>query len=177
MRAAPKAPPAVLSLEGWDWLNVSPDLDAEWQRFVPTDGNRLLFRLPAEGSSSLGRPMLCLRNGEVIGASATSQRNRRSLNAHLTLIFTNPLEATLPAAMCVRHLFWSMPLHRLYVQMPMVGPADQYVAMLSSVGFREEGRVRDFAVVNGESTGVVVMGVLRPEFEAWCQANEKRLAL
>jgi hypothetical protein len=121
--------------------------------------------------------MLCLRGSKPVGAAATKQRNLRSLNLHLICFFADPVRAALPLAAYVRHLFWSQPLHRVYSQLPMVGGATAYVRLLKGVGFQEEGMVRGHAMVGGRPRDLVVLAVLRREFESWCRENEKRLTL
>ena len=44
------------------------------------------------------------------------------------------------------------------------------------MGFVEEGRLVDHAVVAGQSFYVTALGLLRSDFEAWCLVNEPRLA-
>jgi len=68
-------------------------------------------------------------------------------------------------------------MHRIYVQMPVVNATAEYVQLLKSVGFEEEGVVSDHALIAGRTYEVTALGMLRREFEAWCLQNEKRLVL
>jgi hypothetical protein len=121
--------------------------------------------------------MLCLRDSKPVGAAALRLRNNRSMNAQLICFFTDPIRAALPLAAYVRHLFWSMPLHRVYSQLPLVGGATAYLRLLTSAGFQDEGVIRGGAVVGRRLRDVAIFGLLREEFETWCRENEKRLAL
>jgi hypothetical protein len=121
--------------------------------------------------------MLCLRGSEPIGAAATNRRNHRSMNLRLLCFFAEPARSALPLAAYVRHLFWSLPLHRVYAQLPIVVGATAYVRMLKSAGFQEEGVVRGYAVAGGRPRDLALLGLLREEFETWCRENENRLAL
>ena len=60
---------------------------------------------------------------------------------------------------------------------PVVDAGPAYVSLLRAVGFREEGVVRAHALMRGQSCDLAVLGVVREEFEAWCQTNERRLAI
>ncbi len=88
-----------------------------------------------------------------------------------------PGEASHPLAIYVRHLFWSQPLHRVYVQFPVAEDATDYIDLLKRAGFVDEGVVTGYALVRGQPSDVAVLGILRREFEAWCLQNEKRLIL
>jgi RimJ/RimL family protein N-acetyltransferase len=91
--------------------------------------------------------------------------------------FNKPAEAVKPLAVYVRHVFWSSPLHRVYVQLPLLAGATAYIRLLLGSGFQQEGVVRGHAYVDGRPRDVAVIGLLRRDFEAWCRENELRLAL
>lgn len=147
--------------------------------------NRVLFDLPAtqsEFAARVGRPgfrlpMLCLRDSEPVGVGATANRSQVSLNVRLKCFFAQPARAVLPLAAYVRHLFWSLPLHRVYTQFPVVTGAEAYVRLFTGAGFQEEGIVRGHALVEGHPRDLAVLGVLRGEFEAWCRENSSHLIL
>jgi hypothetical protein len=110
-----------------------------------------------------------------VGFGATTNRNLASLNVQIKCIFLDPPGAVLPLAAYVRHLFWSLALHRIYAQLPVVSGAEAYMRLFVSAGFQEEGVVRGHALVDGRPCDVAVFGVLRGEFEAWCQEHASRL--
>ncbi len=176
---------AVLELDGFAWREAGPADAAVLETLAAHGSNRVLFNLPAtedEFLARVGRPgfriaMLCMRGSKAIGAAATSQRNNRSLNVQLMCFFVRPAGAILPLAAYVRHLFWSLPLHRVYAQVPMIRGADAYVRLLQESGFRAEGIVSGHGMVAGRPVDVAVLGLLRRELEAWCHEHEQRLAL
>lgn len=178
-------PQAVLELDGFAWRDAGPADAGTLDALASHGSNRVLFNLPAstdEFLARVGRPgfriaMLCTRDSKPIGAAATTERNNRSLNAQLMCFFAQPSEAALPLAAYLRHVFWSLPLHRIYVQLPIVRGADAYVDLLKRSGFQEEGVVIGHGMVAGNPTDVAVLGLLRREFEGWCHEHEKRLAL
>ncbi len=178
-------PPAVLELDGFAWREARPADAGTLDTLAAHASNRVLFNLPAsteEFLARVGRPgfriaMLCTRDSKPIGAAATTQRNNRSLNLQLLCFFAKAESASLALAIYVRHIFWSLPMHRIYVQMPLVRGAESYVRLLESVGFVEEGVVSGHAKIDGRTYDVTALGILRRELEAWCLQNENRLAL
>jgi len=121
--------------------------------------------------------MLCTRDSRVIGAAATTRRDMRNRHVQLICSFIDPATAALALAMYVRHLFWSMPFNRVHAQIPNVDGAQAYVDLMGGIGFVNEGTVRDHALIGGRPHSVIVLGLLRREFEAWTEVNEKRLSL
>jgi len=144
---------------------------------VPTslDGCRAL--IDSTRAQPWGLPMLCLRDGRPAGWVITGLSNLRAMNAFLLAVFLEPSEATSALALCVRHLFWNFPLHRLYTQFPLLPAATAYRHLYTAAGFQEEGVMRQHAVVAGQSIDVAVFGLLRDDFDAWATANEPRLGL
>ena len=121
--------------------------------------------------------MVCWRESKPIGAASTGQRSFHSQNVRLTCFFAEPAASALPLAAYVRHLFWKLPLHRVYCQFPLVAGGAEYVDLLKDSGFQDEGIIRGHALINGKPCDVAVLGVLRDEFDLWCRENETRLAL
>lgn len=176
---------SVLQIDGYTWRPALASDAADLDRVASSGANRTLFQLPQsadEFAAALGEPgfrlaFTCVRGAECVGAAATGTRSQRSLNVQLRCFFSDPRAATLPLAAYVRHIFWTLPMHRVHVQLPCIDGADEYVELLKSVGFGEEGVVRAHALVAGVPRDVVVLGLLREEFEAWCLQHESRLAL
>ena len=185
IRVAARPKPAVLEIDGFTWRSAGPSDASTLEALAAHASNRLLFSLPeseerfeaAVGWPGFKLPMLCLRDSSPVGAAATNQRNNHSRNLRLICFFADPAHAALPLAAYVRHLFWMLPLHRVYCQFPMVVGAAAYVRVLKGVGFQEEGTIRSHALIGGKPCDVVVLGALRDEFEFWCQENEPRLVL
>lgn len=185
INTAARPTPALLEIDGFLWRSAVPSDAAALEVLAARAKNRILFSLPeseAAFEAAVGRPgfrlpMLCLRDSKAVGAAATGQRNNHSQNLRLTCFFADPSQAATPLATYVRHLFWMLPLHRVYCQFPMVAGGSEYVNLLKASGFQEEGMIRGHAVIADKPCDVAVLGVLRDEFELWCRENEKRLAL
>ena len=185
MIARAEASPPVLQIDAYVWRRALPTDAATFEALAAHGTNRIVFNLPRSadefavrmGGPTFGQPMLCLRRSTPVGAAGTTSRNRRSLNLQLACFFVQPARAVLPLAGYLRHLFWAMPIHRVYVQLPAVVGVRSYVRLFREVGFAEEGVVRGHALVGGRPRDVVALGILRKEFEAWCAINESRLAL
>lgn len=177
--------PAILDLDGFVWRQAVPSDAPALEALAAKDGNRSLFKLPASEEEfavrmdgpGFRRAMLCTRGRKPIGAAATTLRDQRNLNLQLLCFFAEPAGHVRPLAVYVRHLFWSLPLHRIYVQLPLVAGATSYLRLLTGAGFQHEGVVRGHGLVRGRPCDVAVVGLLRGDFEAWCQENESRLAL
>jgi len=176
---------AVLELDGYAWRHAQAQDADVLERLAAAGSNRLLFTLPASTADfaaaiskpGFRQPMLCYHGTIPFGAAAYSLRNNHNLNLKLTCFFLQPELATLALAVYVRHLFWSLPMHRIHGQLPLVEAGPDYVRLLKAIGFREEGVVRGHVIVGGQPHDLAVMGVLREEFEDWCLTNESRLAL
>jgi hypothetical protein len=180
-----RAAQAILEIDGWSWRRVAPSDAPALDGLAAISGHRTLFGLPESpgafwtyvDSHQFRMGMLCTQGVAAVGAAGLSHRNNRSLNMRLVCFFADPTVAMLPLAAYVRHFFWAMPMHRLYVQLPLIDGAEQYTRLLTSIGFAEEGVVRGYGLVDGRPRDVVALGLLRNEFEEWCRTNEGRLSL
>lgn len=174
-----------MELDGLRWRSADATDATEIASLVSSDHNRMLFGLPTseeEIAVTIGKPgfripMLCLRGAEAIGVAATTRRDMRNGNVQLLCAFAEPKGSSLALAMYLRQLFWSWPFNRVHAQIPSIAGAPDHVQLLCSVGFQEEGVVRDHAVIDGRPVSVIVLGLLRRDFEAWCQTHETRLLL
>jgi hypothetical protein len=177
--------PGVLELDGFAWREAGPADATTLEALASLDGHRTLFNLPGSeqefaarvGGPGFRRAMLCYKDNGPIGAAATRSRDQRNANLQLMCFFAEPEKAVWPLALYVRHLFWSAPLHRVYLQLPIVAGAPAYIHLLESVGFQQEGLVRGHGLVGGKPCDVALLGLLRIDCEAWCQENESRLVL
>jgi len=66
--------------------------------------------------------------------------------------------------MLLRHGFFDRNLHR--IQLHVFADNVAAVRLYSSAGFREEGRLRDAAFIDGSFKAALIMGLLRPEFSS-----------
>jgi RimJ/RimL family protein N-acetyltransferase len=64
----------------------------------------------------------------------------------------------------VRHGFFDLNLHRIYVSILRQNLGS--IRMCEKAGFKEEGTIRDGAYKNGQYHDLVLMGVLKPELKA-----------
>jgi hypothetical protein len=177
--------PPILEIGGIRWRSAQAGDAAVLDRLAALNAHRTLFNLPVsqeDFARRVDRPgfrlaMICSRAAEPMGAAAISMRNNRSLNVRLICFFAEPATATLALAAYVRHVFWTLPMHRIYAQLPMVPEAVAYGRLLTAAGFEEEGVVRAHALVAGRACDVAAYGLLRSDFEAWCEKNQSPLAL
>ncbi len=179
------AAPPVLEIDGASWRFATADDAPELNRLADLGSNRVLFSQPGSadgyaqsiGSAALRMAMICEHDGRPVGAAALTARSNRDRNALLIAMFAAPLRSTLTLAAYVRHVFWMQPLHRLFVQLPIVDGVTDYLALFTAVGFVPEGTVANHALVGEQPRDVAMLGMLRPEFEDWCRKKEPRLAL
>jgi RimJ/RimL family protein N-acetyltransferase len=122
-------------------------------------------------------PFACFRGSEPVGICFMSVAQLKNLNAYLVALFLRPAEATVPLALYIRHAFWSFPLHRLYAQLPALAPVAPHVEALVRVGFKHEGILVAHLMASGKPHDAIAVGLLRDEFNLWCEQNEPRLAL
>jgi RimJ/RimL family protein N-acetyltransferase len=122
-------------------------------------------------------PFLCFQDGRPVGMCLMSIAQVKNLNAYLVALFSVPAEATLPLAMYIRHAFWSFPLHRLYAQLPATAAVIPHVNILERAGFQLEGMFAGHVASAEGPQDAIVVGLLRDEFNVWCEQNEPRLAL
>jgi len=180
-----RASPPVLELDGLRWREASPDDAAELAQLVAASHADLAYGLPlseAAIGAALNRPglrhaMLCTRGPRVVGAAATRNRNQQAQNLQLACLFARPAGAGAALAVYVRHLFWSLPLHRVYAQFPAVPGTAGQERLLRAAGFTCEGRLAGQALIGGRALDLLCYGLLRRDFDRWCQENEPRLAL
>ena len=144
---------------------------------VPADAGSIASLIELLRREPWSLPLAVIKEGECVGVATTALASIKSLNASLMTMFVDPSTATTPLAMCVRHLFWNFPLHRLHCQVPLLDLTREYVDLLTSVGFEDEGRLVEHAVIGGQRFDVATLGLLRPRFDAWCGGNEPRLCL
>ncbi|MGH9086222.1 MAG: GNAT family N-acetyltransferase [Acidimicrobiales bacterium] len=180
--------PAVVELDGWSLQPLVPDHAPLVAQLLGLRGNRYILEMaPDVGTirtalAELPRqpwslPLAIVRDEELVGVATTALPNVKALHASLVALFVDPPSATLGLAMAVRHLLWSFPLHRLHAQVPAMDLTTEYVDLFRSVGFEDEGRFTAHAMIAGQPFDMVVLGLLRTDFERWCVDHEPRLRL
>ena len=154
---------------------------------VAQRGNRFLFDVgddPDQIANMLSElrkapwslTMAIVRDEQCLGMATSGLANLRSLHASVLALFVDPSDAASALALYVRHLFWNFPLRRLHAQVPLMDLTEDYVDLYSRVGFRDEGRLSAHAVIAGKAFDVATLGLLRTDFEDWCDQHEPRLA-
>ena len=122
-------------------------------------------------------PMAILHGEHCVGMATTSLANVKSLNASVLAMFVEPSTAADGFALYLRHVFWNFPLHRVHAQVPLLDLTREYLTLFASVGFVDEGRLTDHAIVAGQPFDAAALGLLRSDFETWCAANAPELVL
>jgi hypothetical protein len=183
-----RAAPAVTQFEDYELIPLEPSDAPQVIQLLSLRGNSYLIDLGASehevaslisqlAGTTWSLPLAILRGDECIGMATTSLANTKSLNASLLAIFTDPANSMVPLALFIRHAFWNFPLHRLHCHIPALDLTAEYVELLTSVGFVDEGRLRAHELVAGQPFDVVLLGLLREEFELWCRSNAPGLTL
>jgi len=116
--------------------------------------------------SSGGRDMAVA----MLGAVDTQHRHGR-----LVFLALEPAVAREALALYLRQAFWGHPLHRLYAILP--SSAALYARAYEGCGFKHEGRLERHLRVGARLLDLEMYGLLRTDFDAWCAANDPRLAL
>ena len=83
----------------------------------------------------------------------------------------------MPLALFTRHLFWTFPLERLYVQFPLLDETVAYGQLYEQVGFQREGVMKKHQSIAGRRHDVAVYGLLRGDFDRWWAAHDPRMTL
>jgi hypothetical protein len=184
----PSPVPAVVSLDGWTLEPFTPDdapllaelLAHRGHRYVldvPADANTIAALLAEVAKHAWSMSVALVRDGALGGFGTTALPNIRALNSSVTALFVDPQNATTPLAMYLRHLFWTFPLHRLHTQIPDLDLTREYIELLQRVGFTVEGRLVAHTQIAGQTFDAVALGLLRSDFETWCDEHEPRLSL
>ena len=180
--------PAMVELDGFSLQLLEPSHAHLVAEMLGQRGHRFILDLPPDEATLAAilahlpqepwaLPLAVVRDGACVGMATTALANVKALTAGFTALFTDPGAAVLPLAMMVRHLFWLFPLQRIHAQIPAMDLTGEYVDLLTSVGFVDEGRLMAHVVIAGQPFDMVALGLLRSDFERWCAVHEPRLAL
>ncbi|MDQ6712362.1 MAG: GNAT family N-acetyltransferase [Candidatus Dormibacteraeota bacterium] len=184
----PQPAPSLLELDGFS-LHRMATADLPFVLDLYQIGpNRLLVDLPAAQEEAIvflqqlekqpwSMLMVAQQGGKRIGALATGLTNLVSLNTYLLAMFLEPAAAMMPLALFTRHLFWTYPLERLYVQFPLLDETEAYGQLYEQAGFQREGVMKKHQSIAARRYDVAVYGLLREDFDRWCTARDPRLAL
>lgn len=180
--------PAIDELDGVRLQPLDPQHAPVVAELLRMRGHRYILELPDDADSIAALlaevtrqpwslPLAAIRGDECIGVATSALPNLKALHAGFTALFVDPATATTATAMCVRHLFWTFPLRRLHAQVPDLDLTREYIDLLTGIGFQLEGRLVDHLQVGGQTFDTVMLGLLRTDFDDWCDANEPRLSL
>ncbi|MBV8301031.1 MAG: GNAT family N-acetyltransferase [Candidatus Dormibacteraeota bacterium] len=177
-RGSVTAPPAMLEFEGFSLQPLSAknagaiiELHRRpWNAAsvdVPATPEQIVQLLGILDTRPLALPMMVVKDNRIVAVASPTMGNVRNLTAYFFAVFDDGEHVHRGLAAFVRHVFWSLPLHRLYLQVPVVEASDRYREMMAAVGFRDEGTMAGHVLVAGEPRDVAVLGMLRSDFDAW----------
>ena len=118
-----------------------------------------------------GLPMVAEREGRVTALLTTALPDLRASQAYLLVLMSDIADTQTAALLYVRHVFWSFPLQRLHAQVPQLDVTTQHVDLLASIGFVQEGTYPAHALVDGDPCDVMILGLLREDFEATARTH------
>ncbi len=184
----PAASPAIIELDGVSLQPLLPENAGVVAALLQMRGHRQILDIPNDEAAvaqlltelrqqTFALPLAAVVDGQCVGIATTALANVKSLHASFNAFFVDPATATTALAMFVRHLLWSFPLRRLHAQIPDMDLTREYVDLLQTAGFRDEGRLKDHLVLAGRTFDVISLGLTRRDFETWCTESEPRLAL
>ena len=182
--------PALLDLDGHAVRRLGADArDLEAVLAIHQHGaNPLLLELPDTAEAAVqmlqqlqtqafGLPLIVHRDGAPFALAATAIPNVKSLNAYLLFMSVAPDDSALALALCVRHVFWNFPLHRLYTHLPLTQGLEEYEHSFSGAGFSRDGLLPEHLALGGRFCDVASLGLLRTAFDAWCATADPRFSL
>jgi RimJ/RimL family protein N-acetyltransferase len=137
---------------------IGLDVDLKWY-------DDYLTRRPSEV-----RCAVCLaESGQLVGMVSLTRIDYIHRNAEYNAIVgereaTNRGVGTEATRAMVRHGLFDLNLHRIYVSILRDNVSS--IRMCEKAGFREEGTIREGAYKNGRYHDLVLMGVLKSEWQA-----------
>jgi hypothetical protein len=118
-------------------------------------------------------PMILLQDGDPVACALVAAADTQNRHGRLVLLAREPARCRVALPLYLRHVFWSHSLHRLYSILPAQLPqSHSYAALLRDSGFNLEGSLLDHVMLKGRRHDLEVFGLLRAEFDAWCQERE-----
>lgn len=187
-RGSVTAAPAILEFEGFSLQPLTPQNAGAiielhrrpWNAAsvdVPATPEQIAQLLGILDTRPLALPMMVVKENRIVAVASPTMGNVRNLTAYFFAVFDDGETVHRGLAAFVRHVFWSLPLHRLYVQVPVVEASERYRDVLRALGFREEGIMAGHMLIAGEPRDVAVLGMLRSDFDAWTAAEAPELSL
>ena len=139
-------------------------------RFIGLDVDMKWYEEYLTRRSSEVRCAVCLADsGQLVGMVSLTRIDYLHSNAEYNAVvgereLQNKGVGTAATRAMVRHGFFDLNLHRIYVSILRQNVSS--IRMCENAGFREEGTIREGAYKNGRYHDLVLMGVLKSEVKA-----------
>jgi diamine N-acetyltransferase len=140
------------------------------RRFIGLDVDMTWYEEYLTRRSSEVRCAVCLADsGQLVGMVSLTRIDYVHSNAEYNAVvgereLQNKGVGTAATRAMVRHGFFDLNLHRIYVSILRQNVSS--IRMCEKAGFREEGTIREGAYKNGRYHDLVLMGVLKSELQA-----------
>lgn len=120
-------------------------------------------------------PMIGTLRSTPIAALFNVRTDFQNLNTRLVPVLTDFVGSVGVLALYVRHLFWTLPLQRIYAQ--FLVDLSEYDDVLRATSFKKEGVLVEHQIYAGKRCDVAAFGLLRTDFESWCAEHDPELSL
>lgn len=140
------------------------------RRFIGLDVDMKWYEEYLTRRSSEVRCAVCLADsGQLVGMVSLTRIDHVHRHAEYNAVvgereLQNKGVGTAATRAMVRHGFFDLNLHRIYVSILRENVGS--IRMCENAGFREEGTIREGAYKNGRYHDLVLMGVLKSELQA-----------
>lgn len=166
-------------LTGDDYALIQPLLEATPREIFELPMSEAAFRgfLLQVERRPWSMPMISTMDGRPKAAFILSPASPKNSHAYLLALMAHAEQCVLPLGLYVRQAFWSYPLHRLYVQLPVTPASRPHSDAFMAAGFVSEGVLAGHILAGSHAQDASVLGLLRQDFDAWCAAHEPRLSM
>ena len=160
----------IASINRWRRDPVVADGVAAPYRFIGVDVDLKWYEDYLSRRGSEVRCAVCLADsGQLVGMVSLTRIDYVHRNAEYNAMVgerdsQNHGIGTAATRAMVRHGFFDLNLHRIYVS--ILRDNISSIRMCEKAGFREEGTIREGAYKNGRYHDLVLMGVLKSEVQA-----------
>lgn len=120
-------------------------------------------------------PMVGTFRSTPVAALFNVRTDPQNLNTRLVPVLTDFVSTVGVLALYVRHLFWTLPLQRIYAK--FLVDLSEYEGVLRAAGFKKEGVLVEHQIYAGKRCDVAMFGLLRTDFESWCAEHDPELSL
>jgi hypothetical protein len=120
-------------------------------------------------------PMVGTIKSTPVAALFNVRTDFQNLNTRLVPVLADLVAGADVLRLYVRHLFWTLPVQRVYAQ--FLADLAEYEAVLCATSFKKEGILVEHQIYAGSRRDVAVFGLLRADFETWCDEHDPELSL